>query len=76
MLPRCPKCARGKLWTEGGRLVCLACGYVARDTVATLERLASNLANDQAEEDGRRPDASRDPGDLDAALERARTWGA
>jgi hypothetical protein len=41
-MTRCPRCPRGRLWSDDGRMVCHLCSYVAADPVGTVEKIISN----------------------------------
>lgn len=64
--PRCPRCARGRMFRDETRVVCLACGHATEDRTTLLERVLSNVTPEADTDSGR-----REPGDIAAALDRA-----
>lgn len=71
-MSRCPRCQRGRLWSDDGRLCCLLCSYVASDPVTVMDQVRSNLTNVGP---AHQRVADRPKEDLATVLERAQRWG-
>lgn len=74
-MTRCPRCIRGRLWTDDGRTVCLLCSHVASDPVTLLDQLISHVPPVGHQEERNHLTGEREPIDLVAALETALGWG-
>lgn len=46
---KCPRCVKGQVYAEDGRLSCLACGWARDPEPGTLEKLLSNANPDSTE---------------------------
>ena len=71
---QCPRCIRGRLWDEDGRLSCLLCSFVDSDPITTLDVVRSNLMRSGSAHQ-HLPRGERMAIDIAAVLERARDWG-